>query len=658
MRLIIDLETDNLLYNVSTIHCVSVVDVDSSYSELFINDGNGRIGQFLEMIDDPTVELIGHNIYNFDLKVIEKLYGWKPYKEQIITDTFLLAQILFPDIDNEDHLGTHGAAGKVFGNKEKGSHSLRAWGQRCKVFKGEYTGGFKKYNDEMGKYCIGDTYTTKALLQFLESKIDAKLLTHEPLDIENSIAPILARQQSHGVLFDRKKAEELFAELQAKLVDLKWDLQDVFKPKYISLGIANPKRSQCRNGQQYTKDAEYTRIKLQEFNPSSRQQIVSRLVSQFGWNPEEFTDKGNAKMGEEIIDNLPFIELKPLKEYLQIKMLMGKLMTAKGSWVNKCDDDNRIRGGVLQNGAITGRMSHFSPNFNIPSEKKLYGKECRELFIAPKGKVLVGVDADALEMRVLAGYMAKLDQGRMIASVLQGDKALGTDPHSLNMEAYGIVGYADNARDLAKTLFYGDVYGAGNAKKGKILLDYGVKLDELVPNFDREVNRMVLWVDKKNKDEGITGRNRSYWECWVAGKYIMEQFGDKMPELKELKERIKNKIEKDGYIKGLDGRKLYSRSPHGQLNTVAQAAGAIIMKKAQYICDKDLQDAGLIPGQDYEFVLTIHDEWLFEVTEDDKIVDTVKKIAENSINKAAFYFKFPCEMKGNGQVGSNWYEVH
>ncbi|MEK6879033.1 MAG: DNA polymerase, partial [Nanoarchaeota archaeon] len=360
-RLIFDLETDGLLQTFTKIHCAVLVDMDSSYSELFLPE---TMGKFLEIIDDSNVELIGHNIYNFDLKVIEKLYGWKPNKKQKITDTFLLAQILFPDIEYEDINDSHGASGRIFTAKESGSHSLKAWGQRVGCYKGEYNGGFEKYSDEMGKYCIQDGFTTKSLYKFLESKIDDKILPNAiTLKLENDIAPILARQQAYGVMFNRKKAEELYTTLQANLVDLKWELQEVFKPKYISLGEVSPKRTQCRNGQRYIKGGIYTRIKLQEFNPGSRPQIAKRLKEKFGWIPEEFTDKGNVKMDEEIIDNLPYKEMQPLKEYLQTKLLMSKVMTGAKAWIKCVGEDGRIHGGILQNGAITGRMAHFSPNF-------------------------------------------------------------------------------------------------------------------------------------------------------------------------------------------------------------------------------------------------------------------------------------------------------
>lgn len=653
-RYIIDLETDNLLQKVTKIHCASIVDVDSSFSRLYINDGiTSNIDEFLKLIDNPQVELIGHNIFNFDLKVIEKLYGWKPYKEQKINDTMLLAQLLFSDLKNEEDQ----FEGNIFSKRDTGSHSLRAWGQRIHCYKGDYEGGWEAYNDDMGKYCIQDTYTTKSLYTFLLSKVEDKLLNTNAIELENSIAPILARQQAYGVLFNKEKAEQFITDLTAKTVDLKWKLQEIFPPRFVSQGEFTPKRSDKKKG--YVGGKSFTKVKLEEFNPNSRQQIVDRLIKKWDWNPEEFTDKGNVKLNEDIIENLPFKELKPLQEYLTICKRISQITDGKQGWTKKIDEDGRIRGAIRQNGAVTGRMAHFGPNMGqIPANDSLYGKECRELFCVPEQRIMIGCDADALEMRCLAGYLYNLDKGRFMNSLLHGNKENGTDPHSVNMEAMELT-----SRDCAKTIFYCYVYGGKNAKVGKILFEYGVDFKKYVPDFNKNVAGMMQWVKEKNeelKEKGkeVIERSQMYWECWVAGKHCLELFGDRIPELVTLKENIHQKIKTVGYIKGLDGRKLFCRSQHGELNTVLQSAGALIMKKALYIADTDLQAVDLIPGKDYEFILNVHDEWQLECIDNVEKVGIIKDILQNSMIKAGEYFKFPCPMKGSIQQGYDWSQTH
>lgn len=651
-RLIIDLETNGLLQEVTKIHCASVVDLDSSYSELFLEN---NIAEFISLISAPNVELIGHNIFCYDLKVLEKLCNWKPIKDQKIHDTMILGQLLYPDLKNMEDSDEF--KGKIFSKRDTGSHSLRAWGQRCMCFKGEYTGGWEVYNDDMGRYAIQDVYTTKALFQFLESKVPDKLLSRQPIDLEYSIAPILARLQAHGVLYDKEKSDKLIIYLTSKLVETAYILRDIFKPRFVSLGEFIPKRSDKSKG--YKAGCLFTKVKLEEFNPSSRPQIVDRLIKEYGWNPTEFTELGNVKMNEDIIENLPFKELAHLKEYLTIKKRISQIETGTQAWTKKVNADGRIRGAIRQNGTVTGRASHFSPNLaQVPANESLYGKECRELFRVPQNKVMVGCDADALEMRCIAGYLTPYDKGQFLETVLRGNKDEGTDAHTLNMLAYGITN-----RDCAKTLYYADVYGALNAKMGQILMEYGINFENYVEDFQDKVEDMVEWVNKKNsedraKGKKVTERSRMYWECWIAGKECRTRFGEQMPYLAALREAINERLDEVGYIKGLDGRKLTCRSRHGALNTVIQSAGALIMKKTIAIADNDLQTEGFRPVIDYEFILWVHDEIQVECLQDETKCAIIRNILEESIRKAGEFFGFPAPMKGNSQMGVDWSCTH
>lgn len=915
MRLVVDLETDGLLQTVTKIHCAILQDIDSSYSELFIFTTASRTIDFLDKIS-KTNDLIFHNGFGFDLLVLDKIFNWKPSSDQKVHDTYILSQLLYADMWLSDEMhsvgdGNAGFPGKLFSKRDYGSHGLKAWGQRVKCYKGEYTGGWEQYNDEMGKYCIQDGMTTKTLFLFLQKRIPESLVTQDAIELEYSIAPILARQQQYGVLFDSKKAELLVTDLTAKGIELKWKLQELFPPRMVDVGIFVPKRDDKTRG--YVKGVPIMKQKMEEFNPGSRLQIVSRLKEKWGWNPEEFTEKGNARMDEEIIDNLPFKELSPLKEYLTIQKRISQIDSGRQGWTKKVDPDSRIRGSIRQNGAVTGRMAHFcvpmdtraltrsgwktyedlivgeeilaydqetrtkkwtplidknkfenaevgrlycgrrnfrctanhkwvvknkdyylrsksapkprcpgnyvlkeakdirgthavvmnapydntntggefklvnqkygynyfteithmnkselesflngflladgchrkstnglkhswtfaqaegeiydllltvaylvsdkriganikniptktqrqghnvtitqtstvrnrnnmrwemesietvwcpqtkygtwvmrqgeeisitgnSPNMaQIPSSDSLYGKECRELFTVTKGKIMIGCDADALEMRNLAGYLVKLDSGRFKQSLLTGTKEDKTDPHSINMYAMGL-DHLEIGRDAAKTVYYAYIYGARNAKVGKILMEYGVKFEDYVEDFDKNFKGLLKWAKGKNSE-----KSELYWKCWLAGKTCLEKFGDKIPELPKLKEKIHELVLKNGYIKGLDGRKLFCRSEHGELNTLLQSAGAVIMKKALYICDQDLQKEGLVPGKDYEFILNVHDEFQLEARNEEKLIDTIKTIMENSINKAGSYFNFPCEMKGTSKHGLDWSETH
>lgn len=111
-----------------------------------------------------------------------------------------------------------------------------------------------------------------------------------------------------------------------------------------------------------------------------------------------------------------------------------------------------------------------------------------------------------------------------------------------------------------------------------------------------------------------------------------------------------------GYVKGLDGRKIFIRHQHAALNTLLQGAGAVVMKKALVILDDLLHDAGLVPGKDYEFVLNIHDEYQIEVSEEH--AEFVGKQAVMAIRQAGEAFGFRCPLDGEAKIGNNWAMTH
>ncbi len=80
------------------------------------------------------------------------------------------------------------------------------------------------------------------------------------------------------------------------------------------------------------------------------------------------------------------------------------------------------------------------------------------------------------------------------------------------------------------------------------------------------------------------------------------------------------------------------------------------MKKAQVILDKDLQAAGLVPGRDYEFVITYHDEWQLEALP--HLAEQVGATAADAIRKAGEFFSFRCPLKGNFDIGKTWADTH
>ena len=165
MNLIFDLETDGLLANVTTIHCLAIHDLDTKETHSYNDTGNQEpISRGLQRLQDAET-IIGHNIIGYDVPVIRKLYPWFSDCPTCV-DTLLLSRLYHSDMMALDKKHNW----KHMPLKLYGRHSLESYGYRL----GEYKGNFAKDTDwqdwsqEMEDYCIQDvTVTTKLWNHFI-----------------------------------------------------------------------------------------------------------------------------------------------------------------------------------------------------------------------------------------------------------------------------------------------------------------------------------------------------------------------------------------------------------------------------------------------------------------------------------------------------------
>ena len=549
--------------------------------------------------------IVGHNVLGFDIPAIQKLYpDWKP--EGLVRDTLLLARLKYPDQKNLDF----SRPGVELPRNLIGSHSLAAWGHRLGVHKGDYgskENAWDQFTDEMLDYCIQDTLVTQRLFQAITAQQDDTA----SIALEHEFAEVIDQQEKNGFAFDLPRAAELYGEWSQTRDDLRKQLIDRFPPAqqimktpawWLAGGDQYPTKGAAKKAGY--KDSEITkgpnRVKEIPFNPDSRQQIARCLQDKYDREPAAFTANGQPQIDESILKALPFEEAKMLVDYLTIAKRIGQLAEGNEAWMKLCEN-GRIYGSVITNGTVTGRCTHSRPNLaQCPSITAPYGKECRSLFIAPEGRSLVGVDASGLELRCLAHYLWRWDDGKYADIILNGDI------HTANQKAAGL-----ENRSQAKTFIYGWLYGAGPGKIGSIV--------------------------------GGTAKD---------GQQLMARFLKRMPALKHLKDSINSTLEKRDYLVGLDGRHIPVRSQHSALNALLQSAGAVIMKQATVDADRRLKKAII----DVKQVAHIHDEIQYEVAEEDAVI--VGEAAVAAICMAGQPFGFRCPLDGEYRIGKNWAETH
>ena len=485
-------------------------------------------------------------------------------------------------------------------------HSLDAWGKTLGVAKLDYKATWQwmmnreeTYSGEcfdapvdalLEHYCLRDVSALRTLFTHLETCLKDKGFSQESVGLEHQVASIINKQEKNGFKLDVVHATCLLSELKGKMSAINDKMQDLYPPYEVE-------RISEKTGK-------VLKPEVVVFNPASRQQIAEKLIG-LGWKPKKFTEPtANYPQGQAIVDEAVLMSLKyPIAQLIAEYMMLGKRIAQIESWLEVVGKDGRVHGRVITNGAVTGRMTHMKPNMaQIPNSGSPYGPECRQCWTVEEGNVLVGCDASGLELRMLAHYMKDEDY---VKTVSEGSSKEGTDVHTVNQKAAGL-----QTRDQAKTFIYAFLYGAGPSKIGSIV-----------------------------------GGNSN------TGQRLINAFLKGTPALQRLRDKV-SLYASEGYVPGLDGRKIWVRSEHAAVNSLLQGAGAIVMKKALCI----LSDTIKAHGWDAKFVANVHDEFQIECRED--IADLVGKAGVQAIKEAGLAYNLRCPLDGEYKVGRNWRETH
>jgi DNA polymerase I len=577
MKYIFDIETDGLLDDVTQIHCIVLKDINTNEMLLL------RKEDALNKLSKAEL-IVGHNIIKFDIPVIKKLYPAFDFKGKIF-DTLVATRLLFPDVKEKDFQR------KDFPRDCIGRHSLKAWGNRIGNYKAEFDTDWKNYTPEMLEYCQQDVEVTYNLYKMIE---DIKY-SQQAMDLEHSVAQLIYKQEVYGFSFNTDEAKKLYSKLNSRRLELENKLQEIFPPKIERTPFV-PKVNNKAKG--YVKGEIYYKEKTVVFNPSSRQHIADRLIKMYNWKPTIYTDDGKPKLDETILESLSYPPAQILCEHFLLDKRIAQLATGAQAWL-KHEKNDRIHGTCNTNSTVTARATHSYPNMaQIPSVSVPYGKECRKLFTVPIGKKLVGIDVSGLEVRMLAHYMAKYDNGNYAKVVLDGD---------IHTETQTLAGL-DN-RDLAKRFYYCFLYGGGVKKIAEV------------------TNKTVAEASK-----------------------IKKRFLNNLPALNRLIENVQQASER-GYLIGLDKRQVKVRSAHAALNTLLQSSGALVCKRWLVEFDKVIKK---IP--EAQQVVWVHDEIQVECFE--KNAEEVGQLAIKAIKDTGEYFNIRLPLTGEYKIGDNWSETH
>ena len=408
--------------------------------------------------------------------------------------------------------------------------------------------------------------------------------------MEHQVAQILTQQEIHGWYFNEQEARNLESALRREVEDTTSLLRR--QHPFVAGTVFTPKRNNRTQG--YIEGASFT--KLKELNPTSRDHIAWILQTHCGWTPTLMTSKsGKPIIDETVLKDIGTDIALHFLRLLELTKALGMISEGVNAW-QKLVTRSRIHHHCSTN-TSTFRCSHRNPNLaQTPSDERF-----RRLFTASPGYSMVGADLSGIELRMLAHYLARYDQGRYTKILLTGDI------HQTNADAIGV------SRRAVKTISYAFLYGAGNVKLGH--------------TFDKQL------TDAQAKKKGAEIR-----EAYVAA----------IPGLKELLEAV-HKASERGYVRGLDNRRILVDSRHKSLNYLIQGSSAIIAKRWMVLANKYLPENA-------SQLAFVHDELQYECKPSD--VGYMKGCLESTAVQAGEYYKLRCPIAAEAKSGATWADVH
>lgn len=621
-----DLEANGFLNVATRIHCGVFKDIRTQEVVKFRPN---EIREMLKFLDSVDV-LIMHNGTGYDWPLLERLYGYV-YKGKRI-DTLLMSRLLDPnrqipfDCPNK-----------------KAPHSVEAWGYRVGRGKPEHH-EWGEFSEEMLHRCSEDVEIQVLIYKALLEEA-AGGHWKNALSLTHKLFEILQKQEDYGWLVDKPHMLRCIALLdrwieridKALLPHLPYVCEVMEVKKGGEYGCL--KKPFKLSGAFSDRTIKYTRIcggslRLEDISgPFSR--VSFRIVNlnsndetkdfllKAGWEPKEwnYNDEG-IQTSPKLSKDDPFDGINGGVGRLVAKRVQCRQRKSIiEGLVGVIRDDGRIP-SVINSIAVTGRATHRNI-VNIPAAKSFFGKHMRKIFICKEGWTLVGTDSDACQIRMLCGRMNDPEYTKV---VLEGKKEDGTDIHSANMRAAGLPD-----RDSAKSFFYSFLFGAGDAKVGKIVkgnADRGRKLKE---DFLKGLPALGDLVERLTKEWRATAKRR-----YNAKFNRMEYY--------------------NGTITGLDGRPIVVPSEHQILVYLLQSDEAIMMSCAYCRFYQQMSKAGYVWGKDYGIVCWYHDEFTVECRKE--ISKHVAVLAEKTIAWAGKFYNISCPHLGQAKIGENWYVIH
>jgi DNA polymerase I len=351
-----------------------------------------------------------------------------------------------------------------------------------------------------------------------------------------------------------------------------------------------------------------------EFNLNSPKQLQEILFQQLKLPIIQKTPTGQASTADAVLQELALDYQLPniIIEYRSLSKLISTYTSRLPEQINL--KTQRVHTSYNQTGATTGRLSSSDPNLqNIPV-RTAEGRRIRQAFIAPPRHRIVCADYSQIELRIMAHISNDPNLIKAFENNLDIHKATAAEVFAIPLEQV-----TDEQRRNAKAINFGLIYGMsafGLAKQ--------------------------LGIDRH------------------AAQHYIDLYFTRYPNIREYMEKTRRQVATQGYVETLWGRRLNLPDIHSSqvmrqkaaeraaINAPLQGSAADIIKMAMINIDDWIQSH----QPDIKMIMQVHDELVFEVSED--WVEKALVMIEDKMTKVVT-LKVPLLVSIG--VGHNWDEA-
>lgn len=537
----------------------------SCYIDLDVDDQHKMIDFLRYVFKEKIKKLIGHHI-SFDMMVLWKI-GIREHTEDIFC-----TQVAAHLIDECQSTSLKNLAMTVLGVPSDQIVKFRDVTE-------------DHHSQEFYEYGIKDAEWTWELMENFYVAMSREELHQLFFKIEMPFMFILRDLSINGIGVDLDALQAI----EDKVYPIQLETEEILLEM---IG----KKAQVQEG--FWKDCEKRYVPV---NFNSNKQVIPILLKQYNVKLTELTDSGNKRVrdGLEVGDDyfkLDGVVMKTLYNSCEFVRLIHKFRMAKDlkdkftqPMKESISPDGRCRCSFNDCVATTGRLSSSDPNLqNLRKFNKVLNVECREVFVAPKGKVFIVGDYSGQELRLLA---EETQDPTLLAAFRKG-----MDLHLVT---------------------------------ANLLFDLGLTDEQMIkgsPGFEEIVEK---YKDERHKGKngfnfpviyGSTeiGISRSLNIDVKEAKRLLEKFLDEYPGIKEAIHQCTQLVKHRGWVRHMFSRKRRFEKPSNKafrqaFNFLVQGAAADQLRIGMVKVRMVLLDH---PEWDAKIVLTVHDEIVVEIKEE------------------------------------------